>query len=188
MASDDVGLSPVPFYDNPEYKRHPNYTKTDQLPISEVITGLPRPYHNTALIVPFHWMLLYLLITLKILTRVQAPSSRRRCGSVTPPPPIIFVPPALSKVWELTRYLLYTDRIESVALAAEHDLFIDLNFIRIGLMLLFVFGIRQYAAWDELQRWSLINIPRKKKRLRIFCFLWTYCAVPVKYNSQGTII
>ena len=40
MASDDVGLSPVPFYDNPEYKRHPNNTKTDQLPISEVITGL----------------------------------------------------------------------------------------------------------------------------------------------------
>ena len=27
-------------------KRHPNNTKTDQLPISEVITGLPRPYHN----------------------------------------------------------------------------------------------------------------------------------------------
>ena len=31
MVSDDVGLSPVPFYDNPEYKRHPNNTKTDQL-------------------------------------------------------------------------------------------------------------------------------------------------------------
>ena len=46
MASDDVGLSPVPFYDNPEYKRHPNNTKTDQLPISEVITGLPKPYHH----------------------------------------------------------------------------------------------------------------------------------------------
>ena len=46
MASDDVGLSPVPFYDNLEYKRHPNNTKTDQLPISGVITGLPRPYHN----------------------------------------------------------------------------------------------------------------------------------------------
>ena len=40
-------LSPVSFFnDNPEYKRHPNYTKTDQLPISEVITGLPRPYHH----------------------------------------------------------------------------------------------------------------------------------------------
>ena len=50
MASDDVGLSPVPFYDNPEYKRHPNNTKTDQLPISDVITGLPRPYHNTPLL------------------------------------------------------------------------------------------------------------------------------------------
>ena len=46
MASDDVGLSPVPFYDNPENKRHPNNTKTDQLPIFEVITGLSRPYHN----------------------------------------------------------------------------------------------------------------------------------------------
>ena len=41
-------LSPVSFffYDNPEYKRHPNYTKTDQLPISEVIPRLPRPYHH----------------------------------------------------------------------------------------------------------------------------------------------
>ena len=27
-------------------QRHPNYTKTDQLPISEVFTGLPRPYHH----------------------------------------------------------------------------------------------------------------------------------------------
>ena len=27
----------------PNTKRHPNNTKTDQLPISEVITGLPRP-------------------------------------------------------------------------------------------------------------------------------------------------
>ena len=50
MASDDVGLSPVPFYENPEYKRHPINTKTDQLPISEVITGLPRPYHNRMLL------------------------------------------------------------------------------------------------------------------------------------------
>ena len=33
----------------PNTKRHPNNTKTDQLPISEVITGLPRPYHNTLL-------------------------------------------------------------------------------------------------------------------------------------------
>ena len=30
----------------PNTKRHPNNTKTDQLPISEGITGLPRPYHN----------------------------------------------------------------------------------------------------------------------------------------------
>ena len=33
----------------PNTKRHPNNTKTDQLPISEVITGLPRPYHNISL-------------------------------------------------------------------------------------------------------------------------------------------
>ena len=46
MASDDAVLARLFFYDNPEYKRHPNYTKTDQLPISEVITGLPRPYHH----------------------------------------------------------------------------------------------------------------------------------------------
>ena len=31
----------------PNTKRHPNNTKTDQLPIFWVITGLPRPYHNT---------------------------------------------------------------------------------------------------------------------------------------------
>ena len=31
----------------PNTKRHPNNTKTDQLPIFGVITGLPRPYHNT---------------------------------------------------------------------------------------------------------------------------------------------
>ena len=46
MASDDAALARLFFYDNPEYKRHPNYTKTDQLPISEVITGLSRPYHH----------------------------------------------------------------------------------------------------------------------------------------------
>ena len=38
MASDDAALARLFFYDNPEYKRHPNYTKTDQLPISEVPT------------------------------------------------------------------------------------------------------------------------------------------------------
>ena len=31
----------------PNTKRHPNNTRMDQLPIFEVITGLPRPYHNT---------------------------------------------------------------------------------------------------------------------------------------------
>ena len=48
MASDDAALARLIFYDDPEYKRHPNCTKADQLPISEVITGLPRPYHNTS--------------------------------------------------------------------------------------------------------------------------------------------
>ena len=33
-------------------KRHPNNTKTDQLPISEVITGLPWPYHHTPPLMP----------------------------------------------------------------------------------------------------------------------------------------
>ena len=45
MASDDVG-SRLSFMIVPNTKRHPNNTKTDQLPIFEVITGLPRPYHN----------------------------------------------------------------------------------------------------------------------------------------------
>ena len=31
----------------PNTNRHPNNTKTDHLPILEVITGLPRPYHNS---------------------------------------------------------------------------------------------------------------------------------------------
>ena len=39
IASDDAALARIFIYDNPEYKRHPNYTKTDQLPkiVSEVI-------------------------------------------------------------------------------------------------------------------------------------------------------
>ena len=32
----------------PNTKGHPNTTKTDQFPISEVITGLPRPCHKTS--------------------------------------------------------------------------------------------------------------------------------------------
>ena len=40
------GSNPSLFMIIPNSKRHPNNTKTDQLPISEVITGLPRPYHN----------------------------------------------------------------------------------------------------------------------------------------------
>ena len=40
------GSRPSHFMIIPNTKRHPNNTKTDQLPISEVITGLPRPYRN----------------------------------------------------------------------------------------------------------------------------------------------
>ena len=47
MASDDVGSRPSRFMIIPNTKRHPNNMETDQLPISEVITGLPRPYRNT---------------------------------------------------------------------------------------------------------------------------------------------
>ena len=41
------GSRPSLFMIIPNTKRHPNNTKTDQLLISEVITGLPRPYHNS---------------------------------------------------------------------------------------------------------------------------------------------
>ena len=47
MASDDAGSRPSLFMIIPNTKCHPNDTKTDQLPISEVITGLPRPYYIT---------------------------------------------------------------------------------------------------------------------------------------------
>ena len=43
------GSRPSLFMIIPNTKRHPNNMKTDQLPISEVITGLPRPYHNITL-------------------------------------------------------------------------------------------------------------------------------------------
>ena len=59
MASDDAALARLFFYDNPEYKRHPNYTKTDQLPISEVITGLPRPYHHKGPFFPPYFPLFF---------------------------------------------------------------------------------------------------------------------------------
>ena len=48
MASDDAALARLIFMIIPNTKRHPKNTKTDQLPISEVIIGLPRPYHNTS--------------------------------------------------------------------------------------------------------------------------------------------
>ena len=49
MASDGAGSRPSHLMIIPNTKRHPNNTKTDQLlPIFRgVITGLPRPYHNT---------------------------------------------------------------------------------------------------------------------------------------------
>ena len=40
------GSRPSLFMIIPNTKRHPINTKTDQLPISEVTTGLPRPYHH----------------------------------------------------------------------------------------------------------------------------------------------
>ena len=43
------GSRPSHFMIIPNSKRHPSNTKTDQLPISEVITGLPRPYHHNHL-------------------------------------------------------------------------------------------------------------------------------------------
>ena len=43
------GPRPCHFIITPNTKRHPNNTKTDQFPIYEVITGLPRPYHNTTI-------------------------------------------------------------------------------------------------------------------------------------------
>ena len=46
-ASDGAGSRPSHLMIVPNTKRRPNNTKTDQLPIFEVITGLPRPYHNT---------------------------------------------------------------------------------------------------------------------------------------------
>ena len=47
MTSDDVGSRPSHFLIIPNTKRHPNNTKTDQLPMFGVMTGLPRPYLNT---------------------------------------------------------------------------------------------------------------------------------------------
>ena len=40
------GSRPSHFMVIPNTKRHPHNTKTYQIPISEVIIGLPRPYHN----------------------------------------------------------------------------------------------------------------------------------------------
>ena len=49
MAFDDAALARLFFMIIPNTKRHLNNTKTDQLPISEVITGLPRPYNHIGL-------------------------------------------------------------------------------------------------------------------------------------------
>ena len=60
VGSDDVGSRPSRFMIIPNTTRHPNNTKTDLLPISEVITGLPRPYNNnTYSVVPNHSVLLH---------------------------------------------------------------------------------------------------------------------------------
>ena len=49
----------------PNTKRHPNSTKTDQLPISEVITGLPRPYHSSWIKIKRFWRFFSLRHTFK---------------------------------------------------------------------------------------------------------------------------
>ena len=41
------GSRPSHFIIIPNEKRHPNDTKTEQLHVSEVVTGLPRPCHNS---------------------------------------------------------------------------------------------------------------------------------------------
>ena len=48
MASGGEGSRPSHLMIIPNTKRHPNNTKTVQLPIFKVTTGLPRPYHNTS--------------------------------------------------------------------------------------------------------------------------------------------
>ena len=57
-------------------KRHPIDTKTDQLlPISEVITGLPRPYHNinTLSRVQAHVPVYPLLTSLAVFVQAHVP-------------------------------------------------------------------------------------------------------------------
>ena len=95
------GCRPSLFYDDPEYKRHPNNTKTDQLRISEVIIGLPRPYHHI-----YMWM-----------------------------------------VWW-----------EQALQIARHTANKWNNNYEVWLLRLTLYNLRH-----ELQRWSLTNIPRKKK-------------------------
>ena len=47
MASETWGSRPPHFMIIPHTKCYPDNTKTDQLPIFEVITGLPGPYLHT---------------------------------------------------------------------------------------------------------------------------------------------
>ena len=49
MASETWGSRPSHFMIIPNTKRHPNNTKTDQLPVLKVIAGLPRPYLHTTM-------------------------------------------------------------------------------------------------------------------------------------------
>ena len=56
MASDHVGCRPSHFMCIPNTKRHPNNTKTDQLPIFGVNIGIPRPYLNTLLLGATSWI------------------------------------------------------------------------------------------------------------------------------------
>ena len=55
----------------PNTKRRPNNMKTDQSPFFEVITGLPRPYHNNFIKTQFlhtHVRIIYMFSTTKIPT------------------------------------------------------------------------------------------------------------------------
>ena len=84
MASDDVGSRPSRFMIIPNTKRHPNNTKTEQLPISEAITGLPRPYHNTTtklVELSINNLIVFLIPTLHITNGTQ--HKRAKCASLT---------------------------------------------------------------------------------------------------------
>ena len=68
MTSDWKGSRPSHLMIIPNTKRHPNNSKTDQLPTTyfEVTTGLQRPYHNTLLPPPQYGTCLAFFIARRI--------------------------------------------------------------------------------------------------------------------------